>query len=118
MDARPALERVDAQPAVVGQGGQAGEVRRLARLEVGIVGEGRADLLGLGQIELRRGQRLDAVRAEQLGDLAHLSLIVAGDDQLAGPQLPHRPVALSWAAKMSPQPIRARRSSRSRSSSL
>ena len=45
-----------------------------------------------------------------------LPAIMGGDDQLVADR-PHRPVALSCAAKISAQPIRARRSSRSRPSS-
>ena len=116
-DARPVAERLDAQAAVVGQRGQAGKVGGGARLQIGIVDEGGADLVGLGQVELGRRDRLDAIGAEQVGDLAHLARIVAGDDQPAGLELPHRPVALSCAAKISAQPIRASRSSRSSPSS-
>jgi len=45
------MQRVDAQPAVVGEGGQATEVGGLARLEVGIVRKGIADLVGLRKPE-------------------------------------------------------------------
>src|SRR6185436_15431292 len=67
--------------------------------------------------QLDRRDRLDPVRAEQRSDLAYLALIVTGDDEPACRQPPHRPVALSCAAKISAQPIRARRSSRSSPSS-
>ena len=53
-DAGPPVQRIDAQAAVVGERREAGQVRRLARLEVGIVGEGDADLVGLGKAELVR----------------------------------------------------------------
>ena len=52
-----------------------------ARLEFGIGGEGGAGLFRLGQTQLAGADRLDAVRAEQRLDLAHLAGIVAGDDQ-------------------------------------
>ena len=48
---------------VTGERGQAGEVGGGARLQVGIVDEGRADLVGLGKIELGGRDRIDAVGA-------------------------------------------------------
>ena len=90
-DARPVAERLDAEAAVVGERRQAAEIGGGARLQIGIVDEGGADLVGLGQIELGRRDRLDAVGAEQFADLAHLAFVVAGDDQPAGSELPHRP---------------------------
>ena len=50
-----------------------------------ILGEAVAGLLGLRQPELACGHRLDAVRREQIGDLAHLAFIVAGDDEARAP---------------------------------
>src|SRR5690606_1319593 len=97
---------------------QAGEVRRRPRLQVGIVDEGDAGLVRFRKIEFGGRDRLDPVRTEQFADFPYLAFIVAGDDQLAGQQLVgHRPVALSCAAKMSAQPMRARRSRRSSPSS-
>ena len=46
------MQRIDAQAAIVGKRGQAGKVRRLPRFQIGIVGEGDADLVRLGQPEL------------------------------------------------------------------
>ena len=117
-DAGPVAERLDAQAAVVGERGEAGKIGGGARLEIGIVHEGDAGLLGLGQVELGGRDRLDPVGAEQVANLAHLAFIVTGDDQPAGRELAgHRPVARSCAAKISPQPMRARRSRRSSPSS-
>ena len=65
-DAGPVVERLDTEAAVVGERGQAGKVRRRARLEVGIVDEGGTDLVGLGQVQLGRARRLDAIGPEQL----------------------------------------------------
>ena len=75
------MKRVDAQAAVVGEGREAGKVRRLARLQVGIVDERVSDLLGLRQAEVLRADAGDAERLDQLGDLAQLARIVGGDDQ-------------------------------------
>ena len=117
-DARPVAERLDAEAAVVGERGEAGEIRRRARLEVGIVDEGRADLVRLGQVQLGRGNRFDAIGAEQVANFANFAHIVTGDDQPPGLEFAgHLPVALSWAAKISPQPIRASLSRRSSPSS-
>ena len=117
MDAGPAVQCIDTQAAVVADRGQAAEVRGRTRLQLRIVDEGRANLLRLGQVEVERGDRLDAVGLQQVGNLDELAAIVAGDDDLAGELAHHRPVARSWAAKMSAQPIRASRSSLSRASS-
>ena len=126
-DAGLAAQRLDAQSAVVGERGQAGQIGGGARLQLGIGDEGGAGLLGLGQVELGGRDRFDAVGAEQIADLADLARIVAGDDQLAGGELADRlrsgpsPLIVrrpsACAAKMSAQPMRARRSRRSSSSS-
>ena len=68
-----AVQRVDRQPAVVGQRGQARQVGRFARLQIGIVDEGVADLLGLGKAELGGADAVDAERREQLLDFAQLA---------------------------------------------
>ena len=41
----------DSVRAVVGEGGETGQVRGLAGLQIGVVGEGVADLLGFGKLE-------------------------------------------------------------------
>ena len=70
-----------AQAGIIGQRGMMAGIGGGARLELGIGGEGRAGLFRLGQSQLARADRLDAVRAEQRLDLAHLARIVAGDHQ-------------------------------------
>ena len=85
----PPVQRIDAQPAVVGEGGQAGQVRRLARLQVGIVGEAVADLLGLGKAELLGADAGNPERLDQRRDLAQLARIVGRDDQPVADR-PHR----------------------------
>src|SRR6478735_16735 len=51
-DSRPPGQRLDAEAAVVGERRQAAEIGSFARLEVGVVGEGHADLVRLRQSEL------------------------------------------------------------------
>ena len=73
INARPPMKRVDAQAAVVGQRGEPARSAACARLQLGIVDEGVAGLLGLGQVELGRADPLDAVGREQVADLADLA---------------------------------------------
>ena len=72
------------------------------------------------QAELLCAHAGDAERLDQRRDLAQLARIVGGDDQPVADR-PHAialwPVAFSWAAKISEQPMRARRSNRSKPSS-
>ncbi len=51
-------------------------------LELGILGEALAGLLRLGQSEARGRDAVDAERREQLGELSHLALVMARDDEL------------------------------------
>ena len=99
-----------------GEGRETAEVRGFASLQVGIVGEGVADLLRLRQAELLCADCLDAERFDQGRYLAQFARIVGRNDQPVADR-PHRPVAFSWAAKISEQPMRASRSSRSKPSS-
>ena len=105
-----------ARPLSSASAGRPDEVRRLARFQIGIVDERVADFLGLGEAELGGADAGDAERREQLLDFPQLAGIVGGDDQLVADR-PHRPTAFNCAAKISSQPMRARRSSRSRPSS-
>src|SRR5262245_18213538 len=120
-NARAAVQRVDAEAAIVGKRRKAAQVSGHARLQIGVVGEGIADLLGFGEVEFRRTDACDPERRDQLGDLAQFARIAGLDDQFSADR-PHAllsfwPVAFSWAVKISPQPIRARRNSRSNPSS-
>ena len=115
-DAGLAVECVDAEPAVVGERGEAAEVRRLARFELGIVDEGDASFFGFGQVKLCRPDARDPVRREQSANFAQLARVVSRDHQF-GPDRLHRPVAFICAAKISVQPSLARRSRRSSASS-
>src|SRR5688500_16423605 len=116
-DAGSVAQGCDAEAAVVGERRQAGKVGGRARLQIRVVDEGGADLVRLRQFELRRRDRLDAIGTEQVDDLADLAFIVAGDDEPPRLEPSHRPVTLSWAVKISAQPIRASLSSRSNPSS-
>jgi hypothetical protein len=46
------VQRIHAHAAVIGEGREAGEIRGLASLEIGIVRERIPDLLGLGEFQL------------------------------------------------------------------
>src|SRR5204862_3582103 len=70
----------------------------------------------LWQPKLFRAHAGDSERLNQRCDLAQLAGVVSGDDELAADR-PHRPVAFSCAVKISEQPMRARRSRRSKPSS-
>ena len=59
------MQRVDRQAAVVGQRRQAGQVGRLARLQIGVVEEAVADLLGLGKAEFLRADAGDPERLSE-----------------------------------------------------
>ena len=111
-DAGKPVQRIDAEPAVVGERRQPRQVGRFARLQLGIVDERVADLLGLGKAELGGADAVDAERREQFLDFAQFAGVVGGDDQFL--DWFHRPTAFNCAAKISVQPIRASRSSRSR----
>jgi hypothetical protein len=88
------VERVDAQPAVVGERWEAGEVCRLARLQICVVGEAVADLLGFGKAEFLRADGCDAERLDEGRNLAQLARIVGGDDELVADR-PHAAAAFS-----------------------
>ena len=116
-DARAAVERVDAQPAVVGERGQAATGRPLSRafksaLSTKVLpissGSGRPSSAAPTQ-SMPSGASSSPISRSLPG-------IVGRDDQFGTDRL-HRPVAFSCAAKISVQPIRARRSRRSRPSS-
>src|SRR3546814_3458312 len=92
--------------------------RRLARLQLGIGDEARSRLGRLGKAKRAGRHRFDAERSKEVADLAHLALVVAGDHQPAGSELAGHATAFNCASKILAQPIRARRSRRSSSSSL
>ena len=67
------MKGVDAKPAVVGERGEAGQVGGLARLQVRIVDESVADLLGLGEAELVGADAGDPSGSISARDLAQLA---------------------------------------------
>ena len=81
IDARRAVQRVDAKPGIVGEGGESRGLRRRPRLQQRIAAKRRLGLLRLGQAEFAGAHRVDAVRPEQLPQLPQLAGIVRGDDQ-------------------------------------
>jgi hypothetical protein len=90
VDAGLAVQRVDAEAAVVGERGKAGQVGGGARLELGIVDEAGAGFLGLGQVELGRAEALDPERRDQRADLAQLASLWVAMTSLS-PIRVHRP---------------------------
>ena len=68
-----AVERVDASPLSSASAGRPRQVGAGAGLQFGIVDEGDAGFLGLGQVELGGADALDPERREQVADLAQLA---------------------------------------------
>src|SRR6185295_7206489 len=116
-NARPALQRIHAQAAVVGECGQAAQVGGLTSLQVGIVGECVADLFGLRKAEFLGAHDGNPERLDQRCNLTQLARVVRWNDQAVA-ERSHAVAAFSCVAKISEQPIRAsRRRRRSPSSS-
>ena len=96
MDTGRAVERVDLQPRIVGDGGQARRGRGLARLREGVVLERGAVL---AQLAVRRdvvdGREVEIQPRQQRDDLAQLSAVAARDDDL---QRRARSSASRWRA--------------------
>ena len=84
IDARRAVERLDAKPGIVGERHQARGARGGARFKDGVVAEGRPRLLGLVEAEGAGADRLDAEGSQQFVDLAQLAGIMGGDDEASG----------------------------------
>ena len=99
-NAGPAVECIDAQAAIVRERRQAGEVRRFARLQIGIVGEAVANLFRLRKPERFGADAFDAERLHERRHLALLAGVVGRNDQLVADR-PHRPTAFSCAWKIS-----------------
>ena len=95
-DPGPAMKRINAKAAVVGERGKSAEVRCLAGLQVGVVGKAVSDFLGLGKTKLLGADGADPKRFNQRCDLAQLARIVRCDDEPFADR-PHRPVAFSCA---------------------
>src|SRR5581483_12289446 len=69
----------------------------------------RAGLFGLGQVQLGRRHRLDAVAREQLAHLGKLALVVGGDDEASGDLPGHAHITASFCRSTSlVMPLRAR----------
>jgi hypothetical protein len=83
IDARLAVQRAT-QSRCRRQGPAGRGRRRRDGLEFGVGLEGRAGFFRLGQVEVAGGDHLEPVGRQQILDLAHLALIVAGDDQRPG----------------------------------
>ena len=83
-----AVQRLDAKPGIVGQRRLAGRPRRRLRLDRRVVPERHARLLRLGEVQLRRADRLDAVRREQLADLPKLAGVMGRRHDPSGKPAP------------------------------
>jgi hypothetical protein len=78
------VERIDLEPRVVGERGQAVELARSKRLDAGIVLEGLAGLLGLGPLtQFGGGNELPPGESERLADLLELVAVAGGDHHAA-----------------------------------
>ena len=113
IDAGVAAQRRHDEPRIVAERDEAARVRAGLGLQRGIGLERVAGLVGLGEAELGGAHRRDAQRREQRRDLAHLALIVAGDQQ----PLDHRPSAVRCWRASSAMPARASSIMRANSSS-
>ena len=83
IDARRAVERLDAEPGIVGERNEPRSLRGGARLQHGVVAEGRPCLLGLLKAERRRAERREAEGPQQFVEFAQLAGVVGGDDEAA-----------------------------------
>jgi hypothetical protein len=109
MNAGFALQSIDPEPGIVGQGRMTAGIGGGAGLEFGIGGESPAGLLRLGKVLLAGADRLDAVRAQERLDLPHLAGIMAGDDQDAAAGQSHESACFCNSTS-SAMPLRASRS--------
>src|SRR5205807_6367639 len=111
-------ERIDHQPGIIRESRQAGGKRCGLRLETRIRRERDAGFLRLGQLQLGRGNCLDAMAREQIAHLGELALVMRGDDEAAG-NLPVHHITASFCRSTSlPMPLRASASSADNCSSL
>ena len=84
-----AVQRIDADAAVVRQDGQAGRLHGGACLDAGIADEAVLGFGGFGQTHLGRADHLDAKGREHLPHLLELAGVVGGDQQPPLVQLSH-----------------------------
>ena len=89
VDARRAVERIDAKTGIVGKCGQAGGNRRRARLGIGVLLERRPGFLRLAQAVIGSRFRGQAEGPQQVVDLGHLAGIVGCDNDLGFGQMSH-----------------------------
>src|SRR5688572_32722704 len=96
-----AAERLDAQPRVVRERGQARGAARVPRLGERVLEEGLMRRLRLADAELQLRHELDRQRRKQCLDLADLSGVARGENQ---PLHQRTPSALLWWAMSSAMP--------------
>ncbi len=101
---RRTVQRLDLQPRVVGDGGQAGAGGGGAGLLQGILDEGRCILDYRRQVELGLRHQFEPTRGENGGDLPQLAGIAAGQDHPGHVASP--PARRAGCASASPRPAR------------
>ncbi len=77
------MQRSRADARVVGEGGQPGRGRRVARLRERVLQEGEVRLLRRRHVEFRLGDRFPPEGREQVAELAKLAGVSGGDDDAA-----------------------------------
>ena len=81
LNAWRSVERLDAEPRIVGERNKPRSLRGGARLQHSVIAESRPDLLGL--LETHRGcaKRREAEGLQQFVELSQLAGVVSGDDE-------------------------------------
>ena len=112
MDPRRAVQRIDHQAGIVGEGGQSGCNRRGLCLDLRVVAKAHAVFVRFRQIEFTRRYGVDAVRRKQFAHLGELAGIMGRDHETAGDvaMLAHI-TAIFCKSTSLPMPLRASASS-------
>ena len=84
MDSRRAVERIDHQAGIVGEGGQAGRKRCGLGLDARVVAKAHAGLVRFLQVEFTRRYGVDTVRRKQFAHLGELAGIMRRDHETPG----------------------------------
>src|SRR4051812_46129064 len=84
IDAGCAVERVDHEAGIIGEGRKLRGLRRGDRLDRGVGAKARSGLLGFVEAKLAGRYRFDTMRRQQFAHLGKLAGIVGRDDEFAG----------------------------------
>ncbi len=99
MNARLAAECRDLKPGIVGERSKPEAFAAATAFSRALPVKARLGLIRLRQAELARRHDLDAVGRNEIGDLAHLALVVAGDDEArAGAQTRRHQATVSFCS--------------------